>query len=276
MTKKNYGIIGKPLSHSQSPTMHNFWFKKYKMNAHYSLIEINENQIESIINKIKEKELDGINVTTPYKQAVIPFLDLIINEAKDTFSVNTIYLNNDSKVVGENTDVYGFSQSFINQIKKNELTKKRILVLGAGGVTPSIIYCLIRENVKQILISNKTIQKAENIKKIFPSIEIVLWDNINDTTKNMDIIINTTSLGMKGGNDFEKEFNKIKSGAVYYDVIYNPLATKMIKNFKKRGSETFNGLDMFIYQGQKSFFIWNKIKPEVNKELEEKLILEIK
>jgi len=276
MTKKKYGIICKPLSHSQSPMLHNSWFKKYKMNANYSLIEIDENQIESVIKKIREKELVGINVTTPYKQAVIPFLDSIINEAKDTFSVNTIYLNNNNEIIGENTDVYGFDCAFMNQIKKNNLKEKKTLVLGAGGVTPSIIYCLIKEKIKKIFISNKTMQKAKNIKEIYPLIEIVPWENINDAVEDMDIIINTTSLGMINGNDFEKTFKKTKSGVIYYDIIYNPLETKMIKNFKDKGSRTFNGLEMFLRQGQESFFIWNKIKPEINKELEKEIISGIK
>ena len=133
MTEKKYGIIGKPLSHSLSPMLHSFWFKKYKLNAHYSLIEINEDQIENTIDKIRKKELEGINVTTPYKQAVIPFLDLIINEAKETSSVNTIYLNKDNKIVGENTDVYGFNQAFINQVKKTNLPKKKNSCFGRWG-----------------------------------------------------------------------------------------------------------------------------------------------
>jgi len=98
MIEKKYGIIGKPLTHSLSPTLHNFWFKKYNINASYSLIEVDLDKIENIINKIKKKKLQGINVTVPYKQAVIPFLDLIINDAKETSSVNTIYLNDKNKI----------------------------------------------------------------------------------------------------------------------------------------------------------------------------------
>ena len=276
MTNKKYGIIGKPLSHSLSPIMHNFWYKKYNINANYSLLEINEDQIENIINRIKKRELDGINVTTPYKQAVIPFLDVLINEAKETLSVNTIYLDDNNKIVGENTDVYGFNQAFINQIDNINLTKKKTLILGAGGVTPSIIYCLIKEKVQKLTISNKTMQKAEKIKETFPQVEVIPWENINDVAGDADIIINTTSLGMKGGNDFKKTFLKIKPKTIYYDIIYNPLETKMIKDFKKRKFLAFNGLEMFIYQGQKSFFIWNKVKPEISTELEKEIILGIK
>ena len=145
MTEKKFGIIGKPLSHSLSPVLHNFWFKKNNLNANYSLIEIEKDQIKDVINKIKNQKLHGINVTVPYKQEVIPFLDLIINDAKETSSVNTIYLNNKNQVVGENTDVYGFEQSFLNKMKNEDFNSKNLLILGAGGVTPSLIYALIKK-----------------------------------------------------------------------------------------------------------------------------------
>jgi len=276
MIEKKYGIIGKPLSHSFSPMLHNFWFKKYKINASYSLIEVEVDQIENIINKIRKKELQGINVTVPYKQVVIPFLDLIINDAKETSSVNTIYLNNEDKIVGDNTDVYGFEQAFINKLNNNDLIEKKILIIGAGGVTHSVIFALAKKKIKQIFISNRTIKKAEDIKKKFPFIEVVIWENINDKSEDADIIINATSLGMKGGRDFKEVFKKFKSSLVYYDVIYNPAETMMIKNFKKQEVKTFNGLEMFIYQGQKSFFLWNKINPELDEELKKRIISELK
>ncbi len=276
MIEKKYGVIGNPLSHSLSPLLHNFWFKKHNIKANYSLIEIKEDQIEEIVNKIKKEELQGINVTVPYKQAVIPFLDLIINDAKETSSVNTIYLNNEKKVVGENTDVYGFNSSFIKKLNNEDLLEKKILILGAGGVTPSIIYSLKKKKIEKIYISNRTVEKAQSIKAKFPFIEIILWENINDISLEMDVIINTTSLGMKNGSDFKQEIEKIKPKLIYYDVIYNPLETKLLKKFKEKEIRTFNGLDMFLYQGQKSFCLWNKINPEVDQELKNIIISNLK
>jgi shikimate dehydrogenase len=276
MIEKKYGVIGNPLSHSLSPLLHNFWFKKHNIKANYSLIEIKEDQIEEIVNKIKKEELQGINVTVPYKQAVIPFLDLIINDAKETSSVNTIYLNNEKKVVGENTEVYGFNSSFIKKLNNENLLEKKILILGAGGVTPSIIYSLKKKKIEKIYISNRTVEKAQSIKAKFPFIEIILWENINDISLEMDVIINTTSLGMKNGSDFKQEIKKIKPKLIYYDVIYNPLETKLLKNFKEKEIRTFNGLDMFLYQGQKSFCLWNKINPEVDQELKNIIISNLK
>ena len=276
MIEKKYGIIGKPLSHSLSPILHNFWFEKHNIKAKYSLIKIEVDQIGKVIDKIKKKELQGINVTTPYKQAVIPFLDLIINDARETSSVNTIYLNNENRIVGENTDVYGFDYSFIKKLKDKDLLEKNILILGAGGVTPSIVYSLVKKNIKKIFLSNRTTEKAENIKKKFPFVEVISWESVDAKFQEMDVIINATSLGMKNGGDFKYLIKKFKPELIYYDVIYNPLETKMLSNFKEKKVRTFNGLEMFLHQGQRSFYLWNKIKPEINEKLKKNIIFNLK
>ena len=276
MTEKQYGIIGKPLSHSLSPTLHNFWFKKNNLKAKYSLIEVEKKQIRDIINKIRTKELHGINITVPYKQEVIPYLYVVVNEAKETSSINTVYLNNENEIVGENTDVYGFEQSFINNLENENLIEKKFMILGAGGVTPSLIYALKKRGIKKVFISNRTLQKAENIKVKFPYVEIILWEEIYQRSEDIDIIINATSLGMKNSPDFETFFKKLKPGLVYYDVIYNPLETKMLKNLKENKVKTFNGLEMFLFQGQKSFSIWNKITPAVDEEIKKEIISNLK
>ena len=271
MIEKQYGIIGTPLSHSLSPILHNFWFKKNDIKANYSLIEIEKNTIKDIINKIRTKELHGINVTVPYKQDVIPYLDLIINDAKETSSINTIYLNNENKVVGENTDVYGFEQSFIKKLGNYEIIEKNILILGAGGVTPSLIYALKKTKIKKLYVSNRTLQKAKNLKKKFTFIEIIDWEKISQMSKEMDIIINATSLGMKNGPDFETLILKFKPSLIYYDVVYNPLKTRLLKNFQESKVKTFNGLEMFLFQGQKSFSLWNKVTPAVDEEIKKEI-----
>jgi len=276
MIKNFFGIIGKPLSHSLSPSIHNFWFKKYKIFASYSLIEIELREIEGIIKKIKNKELRGINVTVPYKQSVIPFVDSLINDAKETLSVNTISLDEKGKIVGDNTDVYGLENGFIKKINNQDLGKSEILILGAGGVTPSVIYALSKLKIKKIFISNRTLKKAEELKKRFPIIEIIEWENVETKIKNMDVIINATSLGLKGGSDFKQEIKTIKPNLVYYDIVYNPEETEMIKKLKAKGAKTFNGLEMFIYQAQKSFFLWNKINPELDNEVKRTLISNLK
>ena len=272
MIEKKYGIIGKSLSHSLSPVLHNYWFRQNNIKASYSLIEIDNKQIKDVIDKIRAKDLCGVNVTIPYKLEVIPHLDLIINDANDTSSVNTIYLNSENKIVGENTDVYGFEKSLIDKLDDKDLSDKFFFILGAGGVTSSLIYALKKKNIKKILISNRTLQKAKDIKKKFPFIEIIPWEAVDKKSEEADIIINATSLGMKNSPDFEKLIEKVKPSLVYYDVIYNPLETKMLKNFKEKKIKVFNGLEMFLFQGQRSFSLWNKINPVVDDEVKKIII----
>ena len=164
MSKKKFVIIGDPISHSLSPTMHNYWFKKYKLNADYQLLQIKEKEISEVIEKIKKKEIKGVNVTLPYKRAVIPFLSKTVNDASETHSVNTIMLNNES-VVGENTDVFGFQAAYLKSFSIEEKKNKKVLILGAGGVAPSIILALLKSNIYLITLSNRTFEKALFLQK---------------------------------------------------------------------------------------------------------------
>ena len=123
MKKTKFAIIGNPISHSLSPTMHNYWFKKYNINAEYELLNIEENEIQNVIKKIKEKEIKGVNVTLPYKNSVIPFLDKTINDANETHSVNTIMLDENDNLIGENTDVFGFQAAYLKSISNQEKKK---------------------------------------------------------------------------------------------------------------------------------------------------------
>ena len=265
MNRKSFAIIGNPISHSLSPVLHNYWFNKYKIEANYSSLGVNEKDIESITKKIRNKELSGINVTLPYKQKVIPFIDKLVNDAKSTNSVNTIFLDDTNTLVGENTDVFGIQAAYLKEIVQVE--NKKALVMGAGGVAPSVIFSLQKSKIQNISIINRTYEKSIFLKKKFNFLSILEWKSLQQEISKFDIIINATSLGLKNGKDFEFNFENVKDDLIYIDTIYNPLETKTLKFLKENKIKTFNGLDMFIYQGQKSFYLWNKINPEIDDEL---------
>ena len=274
MKKKLFGIIGSPISHSLSPILHNYWFEKYNIDANYSLLNITEGNLNNVINKIRNKELNGINVTLPYKQKIIPFVDKLINDAGSTSSVNTIFLNNENIIVGENTDVFGLQAAYLKEI--NNVENKKALVIGAGGVSPSVIFALEKSKVKNISIINRTYEKSLFLKKKFNFLSVLEWKLLKEEICKFDIIINATSLGLKGGKDFEFNFERTKEGLIYIDTIYNPLETKTLRYLKENKIRTFNGLEMFIYQGQKSFYLWNKINPEIDDKLLDLLISKLK
>ena len=265
MKEKLFAIIGNPVSHSLSPTLHNYWFKKYKITAKYSLMQSTDKNLKKIISDIRSKKIDGINVTLPFKQKIIKFVDKIVNDAQATNSVNTVYLDENNTLIGDNTDVFGIQAAYLKEI--TDFENKEALVIGAGGVSPSIIFSLNKSKVKNISVVNRTHDKSIFLKNKFKFLNILDWKNLKDELGKFDIIINATSLGLKSGNDFDFNFENTKDNLIYIDTIYNPLETKTIKFLKDKSLKTFNGLDMFLYQGQKSFYLWNKINPEIDEEL---------
>ena len=268
---KKYLVIGNPVEHSLSPQLHNYWIKKNNINAVYDKKQLNESDIEEIITEVKNGKIDGINVTVPFKKSVIPFLDKLTPLANETRSVNTIYKEKENgidTVVGDNTDVGGFKQSleYINYNVKN----KKVFILGAGGVVPSILKALEKLKVSKVYISNRTKEKAKDLEshyKISLGLETLDWGQSPD----FDIIINATSLGLKNSDKIELDYNKYKSKffekkKLFYDVIYNPSKTNFLLKGEELGNETTNGKMMFICQAQLAFMTWHNILPKIDNE----------
>ena len=256
---KKYFVIGNPINHSLSPKLHNHWLTKNNIKAIYDRKKINEEDLQSIISQVKEKQINGINVTVPFKKKVIPYLDQLSPEAEQTQSVNTIILTNDN-LVGHNTDIVGFTKA-IKALNFN-IEGKKVFILGAGGVVPSIIFALKKMNVSQIIVSNRTKKKAEDLKSRFKNLEILNWGDITD----FDLIINATSLGLNE-ETINLDFSKSINNKLFYDVIYNPAETNFLNEAKKLGNKTENGKLMFIYQAFEAFKLWHGIEPQINSEV---------
>ncbi len=253
---RKYFVIGNPIDHTLSPILHNRWLKENNINATYDKKKIDKEDLQSIISEIKQKKIHGINVTVPFKKTVIPYLDKLSPEAERTQSVNTIILSNNT-LVGHNTDISGFTKA-INDLNFN-IEGKKIFVLGAGGVVPSIIFALDRMNVGEIAISNRTRQKADDLKNQFKNIKIINWGNLPD----FDVIINATSLGLNN-ETINLDFSNVVGKKLFYDVIYNPGLTNFLKIGKKLGNRSENGKLMFVYQALQAFKLWHGVEPKIN------------
>ncbi len=261
---KKFVVIGNPINHSLSPNLHNYWIKKYKINAVYEKQKLVSDELKDLTNKIREKKLDGINITIPFKKEIINFLDDLSPEAQKTESVNTIFLK-DNKIFGHNTDIGGFELALRNINLK--ITNKKAFIIGAGGVVPSIIFALKRMKASEIVITNRTKKKAENLKTLFEDIKILNWGKIPE----FDVVINATSIGLKNDDVINLDFSKTEKDKFYYDVIYNPKETNFLKTAKKLGNKVENGKKMFLYQAAEAFEIWHGIKPEINEDVIELL-----
>ena len=271
---KKYLVIGNPIGHSLSPLVHNYWMKKYCLvDSIYEKRKIEEKELKDIIKEIREDEIFGINVTVPFKKLIIPFLDKLDSSAEETQSVNTISKIN-NEIVGYNTDRAGFLDTIREfYLRSNDSTilsplkDKSIFVLGAGGVTSSIISALKLEGANNIILSNRTKEKASELRKLFPELEVLDWGKKPSIC---DIVINTTSIGLTKNeeikidfNDYNKEFHK---KLLFYDLIYNPKETNFLKKARSRGNKTMNGKMMFLNQAKYAFNIWTKIMPEIDDE----------
>ena len=257
---KKYLVIGNPIEHSLSPILHNHWIKKNEINAVYEKKKLEEHELDNLILNIKNKKIDGVNITVPFKKKIIPYLDKLSDEALKTQSVNTVYLN-EGKIIGHNTDIIGFE---IGLKKTNyNVEDKKILILGAGGVVSSIIFAVKKMKASEIMISNRTHSKAESLKKIYSDLKIVKWGEVPD----FDVVINATSVGLNVEDIIDLDFSKIGKNKLFFDVIYNPKETNFLNMGKKLGNITENGKFMFIYQASAAFEIWHGVRPKINKDV---------
>ena len=237
---KRFAVIGDPIAHTLSPNLHQEVYRQLELDASFEQIHVTPNSLDSFINSNK---LDGFNVTIPHKLSIIPFLKGLNEAAKTIGAVNCVHNGK-----GYNTDWIGFLKAM--ELNGVHLNGKDCTILGAGGAARAIAYGLVQADVNSILISNRTQTKADQlldwINSIFPT---------NFQSKNSDIIINCTPLGMWPDTESMPEF-EIQNGQILADTIYNPLETAWLKAGKTKGAKTIDGLDMFIAQGLASADIW--------------------
>lgn len=264
---KLLGVIGNPLSHSISPQLHNTLSKHMNIDAVYVPFEVKKENLSDAIKGLRALNVAGFNVTIPYKNDVMEYIDEFSREAELIGAVNTVK-NENGKLYGYNTDVSGFVRSFKEE-SGIDLKGKKAVLLGAGGASRAIAVGLAFEGVSRISIINRTISKAEQIANIINNNTLTVAEcfctndlKVPEVLREGDIIINTTSLGMFPDIEgtpvnFPFEFTK---GQVLYDVIYNPAKTRFLMEGEKQGLKTVNGLGMLIYQGIQAYEIWMDVK----------------
>lgn len=267
-----YGIIGNPLSHTLSPLMHNAAFKSLRVNAVYKPFPLEKDELKLFMDDLKEEDnpIFGLNVTIPFKEEVLQYLDGINAFAEKVGAVNTIVINRQRKLFGYNTDGSGFLAHMTESGFSPD--GKRIAILGAGGTTRAILssLTLYNERPESIRLYNRTFSSAKDLVEDLSQrldmslVEIV--DSIDDLNIELaDCLINTTSVGLKPTDESLVDPDLLHKGLFVYDVIYNPKQTKLLKLAKEKGAKTANGLGMLYYQGVLSLQHW------ANMELDEKV-----
>lgn len=261
-------LIGWPTEHSMSPIMHNATIQKMQLNYVYLAFNVTQDKLKGAIRGIKALDIKGINVTIPHKEKIMYFVDDVDPLAKKIGAVNTIK-NVDGVLKAKNTDAAGSKKGLKDA--GCEISGKNILILGAGGASRAVSFVLAEE-ANKIMISNRTKQRAvslaEDIKKK-TNIEVEAYSNepsvLEKIIEDTHILINTTPIGMYPNiNDLPLPENLIHKNLFVFDVIYNPLKTKLLKIAEKKGCEILGGLDMLINQGALAFQWWTGKDPDIN------------
>lgn len=262
MKRKKYVIIGDPVSHSLSPQMQNAAFKKLKLPCDYRKIQISKTELPSFFKKIQSYEIKGLNVTVPHKENVLPYIDLISPEAKLIGAANTLLIH-EGKIFGFNTDGSGYVRSLLQE-KKWKARGKKIIILGAGGAARGIAVALSLAGAKEILFANRTVAKASKLAQEFRrKLKKTKWgfsslesDFLSQQFSKVDLLVNTTSGGMKHNHLPNLPLHCLPKKALVSDIVYRPAQTALLKTAKKLKLKTHGGLGMLLHQGALAFEIW--------------------
>jgi shikimate dehydrogenase len=269
---KIYGIIGHPVEHSLSPAMQNVAFKKLKLDCIYLAFNVEPNNIKTAVNGMKSLGICGFNVTIPHKISIIPFLDEVRPEAADIGAVNTV-LNENGKLIGFNTDGLGALRALKEE--NVDLLGKKVIILGAGGAARAIAFA-IAPFIEKMVILNRTGSKAKKLstqlaKRFGKAVEGKKFTKkvANREFNDADIVINATSVGMYPNvNDSLINREMINPAMTVFDVVYNPLETKLLKEANAVGAKIVTGIKMLVFQGAVSFEIWTGKKAPVKEMLQ--------
>jgi len=259
------GVIGNPISHSLSPKLHGYWLNRYGISGEYTALQVTEDALETTLRDLPKQGFIGANVTLPHKVSVLQFADKITDRATLIGAANTLIFKEDGRIFADNTDGYGFMANLLQGAPDWDPKAGPAAIFGAGGASRAIIVALADAGVPEIVISNRTRPKAEALRADFGArVRVVDWVQADQMLEGANTVINTTSLGMTGAQEFKVSLEALPVTAVVTDIVYNPLRTPFLKAAEEKGCVTVDGLGMLLHQGVPGFERWFGQRPEVD------------
>lgn len=261
----NAGVIGQPISHSKSPALFRHWFRELGVRGNYIPMEVAEADLEDVLRTLPKMGFVGCNVTLPHKERALAIADKASDRAILIGAANTLSFADDGSIYADNTDGYGFIQNMKQGAPDWDPTAGPCAVLGAGGAARAVISALLDEGVPEILLSNRTRIRAENMKSDFGAkISVVDWVKSGEMLEDAATVVNTTSLGMVGKGEFRVPLKGLNAKTVVTDIVYTPLQTKLLEEAAEIGCRTVDGLGMLLHQAVPGFERWFGMRPEVD------------
>ena len=259
------GVIGSPVAHSRSPRLHRHWLTTYGIQGHYIPMDVAAADLEHVIRTLPKMGFVGVNVTIPHKEAVMAIADQITDRATLIGAANTLIFRPDGKIHADNTDGYGFITNLQQGAPDWDPTSGPAVVLGAGGASRAVVASLIEAGVPEILLTNRTRDRAERLREDFgQKVTVVDWVKAGNLFDGASVVINTTSLGMVGKPELRVPLDGLEAGTVVTDLIYAPLQTRLLKEAEEAGCTVVDGLGMLLHQAVPGFERWFGQRPEVD------------
>lgn len=265
------GVIGYPIGHSKSPLIHQYWLELYGLQGSYTAIEISKDNLKEKIKDLIDQGFNGFNVTIPHKESIFQLCDQVDDKAKIIGAVNTVIIK-DKKLYGTNTDAFGFIENIKLQTKF-DFKNKSALVLGAGGASRAILYGLLQENIEKIYLTNRTIEKANLLRELDnQKIIVVDWQQKENYLDKINLLVNTTSLGMIGQDPLDINLQNLNPDCLVTDIVYKPLMTPLLESAKTKQNQIVTGIGMLLHQARPAFKEWTGIMPDVPDELTKRIL----
>jgi shikimate dehydrogenase len=265
-------VIGWPVEHSRSPSIHGYWLQHYKIDGRYSAEAVRPEDLARFLGSLAAKGYGGANVTLPHKEEALRVADSADAAARAIGAANTLWLDEAGKFHASNTDAYGFMTNLGQQAPGWDDEKRPVIVLGAGGASRAILYGLIEAGVGKIFLLNRSHERAETLAKNFgENLAVLDWSQRNAALAGAGLLVNTTSLGMVGKPPLDLDLTVLPKDAVVADIVYNPLETALLGAARARGNRVVDGLGMLLYQAVPGFERWFGVRPEVTPELRKQI-----
>jgi len=259
------GVIGSPIEHSRSPALHAHWLKVHDIHGYYIPMNVARGDLKQVLLALPTMGFAGLNITIPYKEAVLELADFVTDRAALIGCANTLIFREDGKIHADNTDGYGFIENLRAGVPEWQPQTGPAVVFGAGGAARAVITSLIEVGTPEIRVSNRTRPRAEEMRLKFGTrVEVVNWISAGNAVDDAVTVVNTTSLGMRGMPEFRVPLDGLQPDMVVTDLVYNPLETAFLKTAREAGCRTVDGLGMLIHQAVPGFERWFGIRPEAD------------
>ncbi|MCY4302032.1 MAG: shikimate dehydrogenase [Aestuariivita sp.] len=250
-------VLGTPIDHSASPRIYNYWIRKYNKDGVYVPLNVHPVDLESVLETLPKLGFIGCNVTIPHKEKVMSLANQVTERAAQIGAANFIMFKENGRIVADNTDGVGFLNNLLHVVPDWNAGAGAAVVLGAGGASRAVVATLRDADVPEIIVVNRTRERAEELKTRFGKrIKVVDWRNLTLFWTTATLIVNTTSLGMTGASVMDFSLTRMPSTAVVYDLVYKPLETDLIQYGRKAGCTTVDGLGMLLHQAAPCFEHW--------------------